>query len=89
MAGRQDEAVAVGPVRIGGIELQMPREQHRRDIGHAHRHAGMAAVRGLDRIHRERANGVGEAAVGRLHDAPATGFGAARELGRWRGPFVR
>ena len=36
---------------------------------------GMAAVGGLDRVHREGADGVGEAAVGRLHGAPAMGFG--------------
>ena len=76
VAGRQDEPVAVGPLGIGGIELQVPREQRRRGIGHAHRHAGMPAVRGLDRVHREGANGVGEAAVGRLHDAPLAGFGS-------------
>ena len=29
VAGRQDEAVAVGPVRIGRVELQMPGEQAR------------------------------------------------------------
>jgi hypothetical protein len=33
----------------------------------------MAAVCGLDRVHRESANGVGEAAVGRLHDSPWRG----------------
>ena len=59
VACRQDEAVAVGPVGIGGIELQVFLEQHRRHVGHAHRHAGVARVRGLDRIHRQHADGAG------------------------------
>ena len=42
VAGRQDEAVAVGPVRLRGVELHELGEQHRGDVGHAHRHAGMA-----------------------------------------------
>ena len=60
-----------GQCGSAGVELQMPREQRGRGIGHAHRHAGVAAVRGLDRIHREGADGIGEAAVGRLHEAPS------------------
>ena len=67
VAGRQNEAVAVRPARIGSIELQMAGEQRGRGVGHAHWHPGMPAVGGLHRIHREGANGVGEAAVGRLH----------------------
>ena len=65
MAGRQDEPVAVGPVRIRRVILQMACEQRGRGVGHAHRHAGMAAVGGFDRIHRQGANGVGESALGR------------------------
>ena len=42
VARRQHEAVAVRPGRIGGIELQEPSEQHSRDIGGAHRQAGVA-----------------------------------------------
>src|SRR5204863_2828869 len=33
----------------------------------------MSAVGGLDCVHRESANGVGEAAVGRLHGSPSLG----------------
>ena len=62
VAGRQHEAVAVGPGRIGRIEFQEAREQDRRHVGHAHRHAGMAGFRLLDRVHRQRADGVGHAA---------------------------
>ena len=39
VAGREHEAVAVRPVRGAGVELQVPLEQHGRDVGHAHRHA--------------------------------------------------
>ena len=64
VAGRQHEAVAVGPVRIGRVELQELREQHGGDVGHAHRHAGMAGLGLLDGIHGERADGVGHAVMG-------------------------
>ncbi len=35
VAGREHEAVAVGPVRVGGVELKEPGPEHRRDVGHA------------------------------------------------------
>ena len=44
VAGRQHEAVAVRPFRIGRIELQHLREQHGGDVGGAHRQAGMAGL---------------------------------------------
>jgi len=47
----QDEAVAVGPVRIPGIVLQVSGPEDLGDIGHAHRRAGMTRVRLLHRIH--------------------------------------
>ncbi len=49
--GGQDEAVAIRPSRIGGVEFQELREQHGGDIGGAHRQAGMAGFRLLDSIH--------------------------------------
>ena len=61
VAGRQHEAVAVGPVGSLGIEFQEVGEQHGGDVGHAHRQAGMAGIRLLDRIHGQRADGVGHA----------------------------
>ncbi len=64
VAGRQDEAVAVGPVRIARIELQELREQDRGDVGHAHRHAGMARVRLLHGVHGQSPDGVRQVAVG-------------------------
>src|SRR3546814_2795498 len=45
MPRRQHESVAIRPRRIGGIELQIIRIEQCRDIGHAHRHPGMTAVR--------------------------------------------
>ena len=62
MAGREHEAVAIGPFRSGGVELEEAREQHGRDIGHAHRHARVPAVRRLDGVHRQGADGVGHRA---------------------------
>ena len=55
--GRQDEAVAVRPARVGGIVFEEPREQHRGDVGGAHRQAGMAGFRLLDGVHGEGAYG--------------------------------
>ena len=57
--GRQHEAVAVRPVRVGGVEFQKLREQHGRDVGGAHRQAGMAGFRLLDGVHREPADRIG------------------------------
>ena len=42
VAGREHEAVAVGPIRVRGVEFQEAGEQHGGHIGHAHGHAGMA-----------------------------------------------
>ena len=64
VAGRQHEPVAVRPCGIGGIDIHELREQHSRDISHAHRHAGMAGLGLLDSIHRQRAKSVGAVAHG-------------------------
>jgi hypothetical protein len=60
VAGREHEAVAVRPGGILRIVLEIFGEQHGGGVGHAHRHAGMARIRRLDRIHRKGADGVGE-----------------------------
>ena len=63
MAGRKHEAVAVGPVRVGGVEFQEAGEQHRGDVGHAHGQARVARIGLLDRIHGEEADRIGHAIV--------------------------
>ena len=57
--GAQHEAVSVGPVRRRRIEREKAVEEDGGDIGHAHRHAGMARIRGLHRIHGQRPDGIG------------------------------
>ena len=81
VAGREHEAVAIGPRRIGGIEFQKAREQHRRDIGRAHRQAGMAGLRPLDRIHGQRADRVRHAVVLGARSRTRGGSGKAGRLG--------
>jgi hypothetical protein len=63
MAGREHEAVAIRPVRALGIELQKLREQNRRHVGHAHRHAGMSAIGLFHSIHRQGTDRVGHVFV--------------------------
>ncbi len=53
---RQDEPVAVGPVRGGWIEPQVPVVQDGRHVGHADRHPRMARVRGGHGIERQGAD---------------------------------
>ena len=59
MAVRQHEAVAVCPVRVRRVVLQMARPERDADFGHAHRHAGVAGVRLLDGVHCERTDRIG------------------------------
>ncbi len=94
VAGREHEAVAVGPGRIGRVELQEAREQHGRDVGRAHRQAGMAGFRLLHRVHGQRADGVRHARVGNGGAAGGCSrrsVGAAAAVGEafalMKGPF--
>ncbi len=57
--GRQQEAVAVEPPRIAGVELHELRPQNDGGVGHAHRQTGVAALGLLHRIHRQAADDVG------------------------------
>ena len=83
VTGRQDEPVAVRPFRVLGIELEVPGEQHRRDIGHAHRHARVPGSGPLDRVHGEGTHRIGHAAVrGRRKRLGQAGF-------RGRGQVIR
>ena len=52
-----------GPGRVGRVEFEEAGEQHRGDVGGPHRQAGMPGLRLLDRIHGERADGVGHQIV--------------------------
>jgi len=72
VAGGQHEAVAVGPFRIGRIELQHLREQHGGDVGRAHRQAGMPRLGRFDGVHRQRTDRVGHAVVLRASLAHGT-----------------
>ncbi len=58
VAGGEHETVAVGPVGAARVELHEALEEHGRDVGHAHRHAGMTGLGLFDGVHGERADGV-------------------------------
>ena len=58
VTGGKHEPVAVGPGGIGRVELQEAAIEHGGDVGHAHRQAGMARIRLLDRVERQEANGI-------------------------------
>src|SRR3546814_7595560 len=49
MPCRQHETVAVGPVGTARVVLQMAGVKHRGNVGHAHGHAGMPGIGGLNR----------------------------------------
>ena len=56
---RQNEAVAILPMRISRVVAEVVVPQDLSDVRHAHRHAGMAAAGLLDGIHGQNANRVG------------------------------
>ena len=58
VAGGEDEAVAIEPVRILRIVLQELRPERESHGGRAHRHAGVAGVGVLHRVRRKNADGV-------------------------------
>ena len=64
VAGAEDEAVAIGPRRIGRVVAHDAAVQDEGGGRHGHRQAGMAGVRLLDRVHREGADGVDAELVG-------------------------
>ena len=65
VAVAEHEAVAVEPVRVGGVVVQVVVPQHLGDVRHAHGHARVTAVGLLDRVHGKGADGVGEFETGR------------------------
>ena len=60
--GRPTARSGRGPASAdrAGRACRKSRPQHVGDVGHAHRHAGMAGLGLLDRVHGERADGIGE-----------------------------
>ena len=56
----EHEAVAVRPRGIGRIVPKVVVPQHLGDVRHPHRHAGVAGIRSLHRVHGQCANCVGE-----------------------------
>ena len=60
------EAVTVGPIGTGGIVFQEAREEHRRHIGHAHRHTRMAGGRLFHRIGGQKADRIRHFGMARL-----------------------
>jgi hypothetical protein len=56
--GREHEAIATRPVRIGRIETHEPRPQDVAHVGHAERQTRVSRVRLIDGVHREEADRV-------------------------------
>ena len=77
VAVREDEAVAVDPVRVGGVEPQEVLEQDGGDVGHAHGRAGMPALGLLHGVHGQEAD-----AIRHVAEMPVTrcGHGLRRGL---------
>ena len=59
VARGQHKTVAIRPERVGRIEFEEAREQHRGDVGHAHRHPRMTRFRVFNVIDREKADRIG------------------------------
>ena len=58
MPSAQHKAIAIRPIGLRRVDLDEVLEEHRSHIRHAHGHSGMARLRSLDRVHRERADRV-------------------------------
>jgi hypothetical protein len=59
VAVAEHEPVAIGPLRVHRVVLEVARPQRHGDVGHAHGGAGMPGVGGLHGVHGQRADGVG------------------------------
>ena len=80
--GRQHEPIAIGPMGIGGVEFQHVAEQHGRDVGGAHRQAGMAALGLLDRVADEKSIALAIESCARPGSSCALSFAASTPLRR-------
>src|SRR5262249_34833138 len=58
VTGAEDEPVAVRPARVARVEAQVPSPEDVADRRAAHRHSRVAAVRLLDRVDGEEADGM-------------------------------
>ena len=85
VAGRQDEAVTVRPVRVGGVELEELGEQNGGNVRGTHRQARMAGIGLLHGVHGKGADGIGH--VAGLFDG-IMGHGLGGSLGKWRAEKV-
>ena len=68
---RKDEAVAVGPGNVLGVEIEEFEPEGRRNVRQAERHAGVPALRLLHHVRREAADRVGrefQLIVRKLHE---------------------
>ena len=86
--GREHEAVAVGPVGRARVELQEPRKQDGGHVRHAHGHSRMARLRLLDRVGREKADGVGHERVAGAGGRMGSGRGRIRRGGSHLGGLL-
>lgn len=59
MPAGEDEAVAVGPLRMRGRVVVVEEPEGRGDVGHAHGQTGMSGFGGLHAVGGEAADGVG------------------------------
>ena len=70
VAARQDEAVAVGPVRVGRVVAHDPAVEHMGGGGQGHRGARMSGAGPARRVHREATDQLDRAGVEVVHGAP-------------------
>ena len=78
VAGREHEAVAVGPRGVGRVEAQVAREQRVGRGRGSHGHAGMAGLGLLHAVDGEKADGVDAALLERLLCWPLGSRGSFR-----------
>jgi hypothetical protein len=53
VSGRQDEAIAIEPIRVSGIVAQRVPEENGADLGAAEREAEVSALAGVHGVERE------------------------------------
>jgi len=82
VAVAEDETVAIRPSRSVWIDTKVPAPQHRGDVGHPHRHPGMATLRLLHGIHRKNPDRVdGKLFV--IHEPEANAWSGDRMQRAW------